>query len=119
MSKIKIIEPGFFSTIQDVGRIGYRHKGVPLSGPMDKKAFEFAHKLVGNDYQKCLIETTLKGPTLLIEGKVKLAYSGAPMDVYLNEDKMLIKGFFSFRKRFILLSCYKKKDYRKGGQLFY
>ena len=94
MSKIKIIEPGFFSTIQDIGRIGYRHKGVPLSGPMDKKAFEFAHKLVGNDYQKCLIETTLKGPTLLIEGKVKLAYSGAPMDVYLNEDKMLINKPF-------------------------
>jgi len=72
MSKIKIIEPGFFSTIQDIGRTGYRHKGVPLSGPMDKIAFKFAHKLVGNDYRKCLIETTLKGPTLIIEGKTKL-----------------------------------------------
>ena len=94
MSKIKIIEPGFFSTIQDVGRIGYRHKGVPLSGPMDKIAFKFAHKLVGNDYQKCLIEATLKGPTLIIEGKTKLAYSGAPMDVYRNKEKMLINKPF-------------------------
>ncbi len=94
MSKIKIIEPGFFSTVQDVGRIGYRHKGVPLSGPMDKIAFKFAHKLVGNDYQKCLIEATLKGPTLIIEGKTKLAYSGAPMDVYRNKDKMLINKPF-------------------------
>ena len=94
MSKIKIIEPGFFSTIQDIGRTGYRHKGVPLSGPMDKIAFKFAHKLVGNDYQKCLIETTLKGPTLIIEGKTKLAYSGAPMDVYLNKDKMPINKPF-------------------------
>jgi len=94
MSKIKIIEPGFFSTIQDIGRTGYRHKGVPLSGPMDKIAFKFAHKLVGNDYRKCLIETTLKGPTLIIEGKTKLAYSGAPMDVYLNKDKMPINEPF-------------------------
>ena len=94
MSKIKIIEPGFFSTIQDHGRIGFRHKGVPLSGPMDTKGFEFAHKLVGNDYQKSLIEATLKGPTLLIEGKTTLAYSGAPMDVYLNKDKMLINKTF-------------------------
>ena len=94
MSKIKIIEPGFFSTIQDVGRIGYRHKGVPLSGPMDKIAFKFAHELVGNDYQKCLIEATLKGPTLIIEGKTKLAYSGAPMDVYRNKEKMLINKPF-------------------------
>ena len=67
MSKIKIIEPGFFSTIQDGGRIGHRHKGVPLSGPMDKKAFEFAHKLVGNDYQKCLIEKLYNLPDKIMK----------------------------------------------------
>ena len=94
MSKIKIIEPGFFSTIQDQGRIGHRHKGIPLSGPMDTFGFKFAHQLVNNDYSMSLIESTLQGPKLLVEGKIKLVYSGALMDVYLNKKKMMINKPF-------------------------
>ena len=94
MSKIKIIEPGFFSTIQDQGRIGHRHKGIPLSGPMDTFGFKFAHQLVNNDYSMSLIESTLKGPKLLVEGKIKLVYSGALMDVYLNKKKVMINKPF-------------------------
>ena len=90
MSKIKIIDPGFFTTIQDLGRRGFRFQGVPLSGPMDRYGFDCAHKVVGNDLGKCLIEATLKGPTILVQGKTKFAYSGAPMDVFLNDKKMPI-----------------------------
>ncbi len=38
---IKLIDPGFYSSFQDKGRFGFRHLGVPLSGPMDPKAFRF------------------------------------------------------------------------------
>ena len=36
----KVIKSGVYSSIQDRGRFGFRKFGVPVSGPMDREAFE-------------------------------------------------------------------------------
>ncbi len=44
---IEVIDPGFYTSIQDRGRMGYRHLGIPISGAMDRKAFDLANLLLG------------------------------------------------------------------------
>ena len=39
---IKVLKPGLFSTIQDLGRLGYQDLGVPYSGVMDMQAAKIA-----------------------------------------------------------------------------
>ena len=58
-SFIKIIDPGFHTSIQDNGRYGYRRLGFPVSGPMDKYSFTTANKLVGNFKDEAVLEKYL------------------------------------------------------------
>src|ERR1700674_3356140 len=46
---IDVVKPGFATTVQDLGRPGYYHLGIPLSGAMDRFALRAANLLVGND----------------------------------------------------------------------
>ena len=46
---IKVNAPGLATTVQDLGRPGYYHLGIPLSGGMDRFALRAANLLVGND----------------------------------------------------------------------
>ncbi len=45
-----------FATIQDLGRVGYRSLGVPVSGAIDKLSAAYANALVGNDSREAVIE---------------------------------------------------------------
>src|SRR4030088_3754658 len=45
---IKVLKPGLATTVQDLGRPGYYHIGIPLSGGMDRHALAAANLLVGN-----------------------------------------------------------------------
>lgn len=46
---LRILDPGFRSTVQDAGRLGHLRSAVPPAGPADPVAFEAAQRLVGND----------------------------------------------------------------------
>ena len=46
---IEIVKPGLSTTVQDLGRPGYYHLGIPLSGAMDRESLIAANLLVGND----------------------------------------------------------------------
>lgn len=61
---ISIQKTGFYTTIQDEGRFGYAHLGVPESGAIDKKAMQLANILVNNTQNEAVLEYTLVGPTL-------------------------------------------------------
>jgi allophanate hydrolase subunit 2 len=39
---IDVVKPGFATTVQDLGRPGYYHLGIPLSGAMDRYALRAA-----------------------------------------------------------------------------
>lgn len=84
MPHIDVIDPGFYTTVQDTGRFGFRSQGVPVSGPMDRYAFEEAQKAVGNDVHMASLECTLKGPELLFGGRALVAVCGAPTTITLN-----------------------------------
>ncbi len=62
-----VLEPGLFTTVQDLGRPGYRSSGVPLSGAADPVAMRLANLVVGNQEDAAGLECTLLGPTLRFE----------------------------------------------------
>ena len=61
---IKVMTPGLATTVQDLGRPGYYHLGIPLSGGMDRFALRAANLLVGNDEGAAVLEAVFIGPEL-------------------------------------------------------
>jgi biotin-dependent carboxylase-like uncharacterized protein len=74
---ITVLEPGLLTTVQDLGRPGYRDSGVPLSGAVDAVAMRVANLLVGNPEEAAGLECTLVGPTLRFEHEMIVALVGA------------------------------------------
>ena len=94
MPNLSIIDPGFYSTVQDMGRFGHRSLGVPISGPMDHWSFKLAQQLVGNLGDEALLECTLNGPKILFSGKACLAITGAPTSILLNDKEIPMNQIF-------------------------
>tara|TARA_R110002049_G_scaffold174462_5_gene341669 strand:+ start:8999 stop:9853 length:855 start_codon:yes stop_codon:yes gene_type:complete len=83
---VKILKPGFYSSIQDLGRFGFQEFGVPYAGVMDKKAATLANTLLGNAENEAVLEMTMTGATLQFQVDTCIAISGADMSPNLNEN---------------------------------
>jgi biotin-dependent carboxylase-like uncharacterized protein len=81
---VKVLKSGFFTTIQDQGRFGYRDYGVPVSGAMDLYSYEFANALLGNPKNCATLEITMVGPKLQFLKPTRIVISGAPIKAELN-----------------------------------
>jgi biotin-dependent carboxylase-like uncharacterized protein len=81
---LKILRPGLLTTIQDAGRFGWYHIGMPPSGAMDQFSFRAGNLLVGNDEGAAALETTFLGPDLEAGAEVTVAVTGAPLELRLN-----------------------------------
>lgn len=79
MTRVEVLTPGALTTIQDLGRPGWAHIGVPRSGAADRPALRLANSLLGNDAGAAALETTLAGPRLRFDGAARLALTGAPV----------------------------------------
>ena len=82
---LKVINAGFYSTIQDTGRIGNRAYGVPVSGVMDRYSSQFANAILGNLDDASVLEITMTGPRLLFLKPTQIAISGANLEPKLND----------------------------------
>ena len=56
---IKVQHQGLATSVQDLGRPGYFHLGIPLGGAMDRLALKAANLLVGNDEGAAGLEAQL------------------------------------------------------------
>jgi biotin-dependent carboxylase-like uncharacterized protein len=81
---LKVLSPGLVSTIQDAGRFGWYHIGMPPSGAMDQFSFSTGNLLVGNEAGAAAIETTFLGPELEAASAAMVAVAGAPLELRLN-----------------------------------
>ncbi len=93
-SSIKIIDTGFYTSIQDIGRFGYRGIGVPVSGPMDYFSFNKANSLVENYNSEALLESTFRGPKILFSGNCNVAVTGAEVIIKKNDELMKLNEPF-------------------------
>ncbi|MFD3471788.1 biotin-dependent carboxyltransferase family protein [Streptomyces sp. NPDC058682] len=76
-----VVRPGALTTVQDRGRPGYAHLGVPRSGALDRAAYALANRLVGNAPDAAALETTLDGVGLRALAATTVAVTGAPCPV--------------------------------------
>ncbi|AIR91700.1 biotin-dependent carboxyltransferase family protein [Pseudomonas cremoricolorata] len=85
---LEILKPGLCSTLQDTGRVGHQHVGVPVNGPMDALAQQLANLLVGNRRDAGVVEMTLQGPTARFDAAALIAIGGADLGATLDGEPL-------------------------------
>lgn len=81
---LSVVRAGALTTVQDLGRPGHAHLGVPRSGALDTPAAALVNRLVGNPPEAAVLETTLNGCTLRPRSAVTVAVAGAPCRVTVD-----------------------------------
>ena len=82
---LEVLRAGPLTTVQDLGRPGYAHLGVPRSGALDGPALRAANLLVGNEPGAAGLEITLTGCRLRFRRPALVAVTGAPARVSPGE----------------------------------
>ncbi|BCJ59321.1 biotin-dependent carboxyltransferase family protein [Micromonospora endophytica] len=82
---VEVIRAGALSTVQDLGRAGWAHLGVPRSGALDPGALRLANRLVGNPESAAGLEITLTGCALRPTRATTVAVVGADVDVRVGD----------------------------------
>lgn len=81
---LKIIKPGLSTSVQDLGRPGYFHLGIPIGGAMDRYALRAANMLVGNDEGAAGLEAVFMGPEIEFTEDATVAVCGADMPMMVD-----------------------------------
>ncbi|MGW7878816.1 5-oxoprolinase subunit C family protein [Staphylococcus shinii] len=80
---IKILTPGLFSTVQDLGRVGYQDQGFSTAGALDTYALRIGYTLIGNEGPA--IEFTIIGPTIQFLNDNTFVLTGGHFEATLND----------------------------------
>jgi len=81
---LEVVRPGLLTTMQDLGRNGYRKYGVTVGGAMDPFALRAANLLVGNGEGEAALEITLDGPALKFHRDALIALCGGDLSPSLD-----------------------------------
>jgi len=81
---IEVLKPGRLSTIQDLGRPGFGHLGVPEAGAVDPYSLRLANRLVGNPDSAAALEMTGEGASLRFTSPSHIALTGGELEASLN-----------------------------------
>lgn len=84
---LEISKPGMLTTVQDLGRPGYYHLGIPQGGALDRVSAIMGNLLVGNDDGAAVLECTYMGPVFTTDTPVEMAVTGAPVPVKVNGEE--------------------------------
>jgi biotin-dependent carboxylase-like uncharacterized protein len=77
MTRLEVVHPGLLTTVQDRGRPGLAHLGVPPSGAAAPGALEGGKRRGGNPPGAAALEATLDGPVLRFDHPTLVALTGA------------------------------------------
>ncbi len=81
---VAVVRAGSLTTVQDLGRPGHAHLGVPRSGALDPPSARLVNRLVGNPEGAAVLESTLNGCALRPRCAVTVAVGGAPSPVTVD-----------------------------------
>ncbi len=99
-AKVRILNPGIMTTVQDKGRFGYQSQGITAAGAMDLQALRIANKLVGNEAYQGAFEFSYFAPEFVVDdGPVRLALVGdmkAKITPASGEESYEVEGRQSF-----------------------
>jgi antagonist of KipI len=83
---IFVEKPGILTTVQDLGRSGFRRFGINPGGVMDPTAARLINILVKNDENEAVLEMHFPAPKLVFEASVLFVVGGADFAPRLNSD---------------------------------
>lgn len=83
-SSVRVIDAGRLTLIQDAGRPGWAHLGVPPSGAADLESYALANRIVGNPVGAGALECLLGSVTLEAAGSTAVAVTGPWVPVSVN-----------------------------------
>ena len=86
MSGFVVKQPGLLSLLHDRGRYGAHSLGLTTGGPLDRHAFDWANRLLGNDANATCIEISFGGLSLEARVATSFAITGATAPCRLNGD---------------------------------
>lgn len=101
-NKILILAGGMHSSIQDLGRKGYRSYGVPISGSMDKYSAILANKLLNNKEDLPVLEMTMVGPKIMFEDHTLIVITGADMSPEINGSPIKMNNIYEVKTSDVL-----------------
>src|SRR6266481_3153524 len=84
MHLIEVLEPGLFTTVQDLGREGFGPMGVSPSGAADAISLRIGNRLVGNAEGAAGLEMTLLGGTFVFPEGAVFALAGSDFGATLD-----------------------------------
>lgn len=108
----EILQPGVFSTVQDLGRKGYLASGIPPSGAMDRFALKMGNLLLKNSVGEAGIEMTAIGITVRVLRDAVVAVTGGLFDVKKNGEQVPVWQAFNVQKEDILSIGNAEKGWR-------
>jgi len=83
---ITVLKPGMHTLLQDAGRYGYQHSGVPVSGAMDLFSHRVANIVAGNHGDAATLEMTLQGPRLEFADDALISICGADLSPSIDAE---------------------------------
>ncbi len=99
---VRVVKPGFFTTVQDRGRFGVAHLGISPAGAADALSLRIANLLVGNEEYAPALEMTLLGATLEFEEGATVAICGAACACRLGQDILPVNAAIEIPARGVL-----------------
>ncbi|MBD0832756.1 5-oxoprolinase subunit C family protein [Aestuariibaculum sediminum] len=111
---VRVLKPGFYSSIQDFGRVSFQHYGVPCAGVMDRYSAGMANVILGNPPDLAVLEMTITGASLQFECETIICLSGANLSPKINDDEISlnkpievkVNDVLSFGKLLSGVRCY-------------
>ena len=85
---LKVIAPGVYASVQDMGRFGYTNVGVPIAGTMDHDSAKLANLILHNAIGDAVIEITLGGSSFQFLKDTVICISGADLNATINDEKI-------------------------------
>lgn len=101
-NNILILSDSIQTSVQDLGRKGYRSFGVPISGAMDKYSAILANKLLNNEEDLPVLEITMSGPKIMFEDHTLFVLTGADLSPRLNGEPIQMNHAYSVKTSDVL-----------------
>ncbi len=99
---LEILSGGFLTTVQDLGRVGFRRFGVSAAGAMDPFALSLANLLAGNAPDTAALEATMLGPELAFGAERIFALCGGDFGATLDGEPVAVNRACPARKNSVL-----------------
>jgi biotin-dependent carboxylase-like uncharacterized protein len=102
ISNLKVVKTSPGTSIQDLGRNGFSEFGVPYSGALDKRAFNWANHLLRNQENAAMLEIMQPGFKAVFETPALICIAGAKASCTLNQIPIHTHGLIRIQANDVL-----------------